>query len=361
MSTANIVPETYELEGDDAMDTLRSTGSWRLVRDSYTRLRMADGFSHGRATAFQVVLALLPGAVVLVALASLLDWQPLSKAIFDSIQSFAPGPAGEVFRDAFDQGREAGSTSDWAAIVAGSIALLVAGTTVFGQIERTCNRVYGIERDRPTVAKYSHAFGMMLTAGTLTAMFFIALGVGGSWELGDGFWHDVWQIARWPIGALLLTAAYTIVLQRSPRRRQPDFSWLFVGALVGVALAMVVSLLLHFYLGRSGSFGDTYGPIAGFLGVMLWAYGSVLGLYLGVAFAAQLEAVRASRPDPVSQAKLELGEPDAAVLSYAGALTFSARQHDEDVEEGIDQGIEQGIEDEQEPVNDLDHRKVGQP
>ena len=341
MSTANIVPETFELEGDDAMEMLRSTSGWGLVRDSYTRLRMADGFSHGRATAFQVVLALLPGAIVLVAIASLIDWQPLSRAIFDSIEALAPGPAGEVFRDAFEQGRDAGDESNWAAIIAGGIALLIAGTTVFGQVERTANRIYGIERDRPTVAKYTHAFLMMLTAGVLIAMFFFALGVGGSWEVGDGFWHDLWQVVRWPIGALLLTAAYTLIMQRSPRRHQPDFSWLFVGALIGVALAMTVSLLLHLYLDRSGSLGDTYGPLAGFVGLMLWAYGSCLALYLGIAFAAQLEALRASRPDPVSQAKLDLGEPDAAPLSYAGALTFSAQQHAEDLEEDNDERVGQ--------------------
>src|SRR5207244_2778759 len=45
MSTATSVPETFELEGDDALRTLRRTGLLRLLRDSYLRFRYADGFS----------------------------------------------------------------------------------------------------------------------------------------------------------------------------------------------------------------------------------------------------------------------------------------------------------------------------
>jgi hypothetical protein len=41
---------------------------------------------------------------------------------------------------------------------------------------------------------------------------------------------------------------------------------------------------------------------------------------VGLAFAAQLEAVRAGVRDTRSTEKIEAGEPDAAVVSYATAL-----------------------------------------
>ena len=52
MSSANPVPETYGLSGDDAWSTARRTGPWHLVRDSFVRLRVSDGFSHARSMAF---------------------------------------------------------------------------------------------------------------------------------------------------------------------------------------------------------------------------------------------------------------------------------------------------------------------
>jgi hypothetical protein len=54
MSTAAAVPLTHDLEGDDAVETLRSAGLRSLLRESLMRFRFADGFSHSRALAFQL-------------------------------------------------------------------------------------------------------------------------------------------------------------------------------------------------------------------------------------------------------------------------------------------------------------------
>ena len=44
MTTAGSVPRTFgELEGDEALETLRQTGLRRLVADSVIRFRAADG------------------------------------------------------------------------------------------------------------------------------------------------------------------------------------------------------------------------------------------------------------------------------------------------------------------------------
>ena len=48
----------------------------------------------------------------------------------------------------------------------------------------------------------------------------------------------------------------------------------------------------------SQGFGETYGPLAGVIGLLLWTLLTALALFLGLAVAAQLEAVRAGRPAP---------------------------------------------------------------
>ncbi|MDF2744195.1 MAG: ribonuclease, partial [Actinomycetia bacterium] len=73
MSTATSVPETYELEGDDALRTLRSTGWGQLAKDSFVRFRAADGTSHSRSLAFQVMLTLLPFVIAVVGLATAMN------------------------------------------------------------------------------------------------------------------------------------------------------------------------------------------------------------------------------------------------------------------------------------------------
>ena len=56
--------------------------------------------------------------------------------------------------------------------------------------------------------------------------------------------------------------------------------------------------LLAVYIDATDSFGATYGPLAGTIGVLLWAFLTSVALFLGLAFAAQLEAVRAGVPTP---------------------------------------------------------------
>jgi len=80
---------------------------------------------------------------------------------------------------------------------------------------------------------------------------------------------------------------------------------------LSVILTLITSAGLAFYLNFSGNFGDTYGPLAGFMGAMLWAYLTAIALFLGLAFAAQLEAVRAGEAEPQSVEKVEQTEPDS--------------------------------------------------
>ena len=63
-------------------------------------------------------------------------------------------------------------------------------------------------------------------------------------------------------------------------------------------LWLVFMGVLKLYIEATDGFGATYGPIAGTIGVLLWAFAAAVALFLGVAFAAQLEAVRAGVPIP---------------------------------------------------------------
>jgi uncharacterized BrkB/YihY/UPF0761 family membrane protein len=100
-------------------------------------------------------------------------------------------------------------------------------------------------------------------------------------------------------------AAFALILERSPRRRQPGWSWIAIGAGVAVVLWVLFTYALSLYVQTSSSFGSTYGPLTGVMALLLWAYLTSIALFLGIAFCAQLEAVRAGVRDP------ELGDPDA--------------------------------------------------
>jgi YihY family inner membrane protein len=303
MTTATSVPRTRgELEGDEALETLRQIGRRRLVVDSVSRFRAADGFSHSRALAFQFTLTLLPTLIAVVGLAEALDQDTFRRVVEDTINALAPGAAGEILTDALRQGstsarRESGET----ALLAGLAAAAIAGTTSMAQIERGANRIYGVECDRPFVRKYLTALVLGLTAGVLALLSFVLL-VGGAAmrdAIGGGDTFDsVWSVARWPLGLAFVVVSISLLFEYAPRRKQPEASWLAFGAGVAALLWLVFMGVLAIYIDATDSFGATYGPLAGTIGVLLWAFLTSVALFLGLAFAAQLEAVRAGITAP---------------------------------------------------------------
>ena len=303
MSTAATVPETRDLEGDDAVETLRAVGIAGLLSDSLMRFRLADGFSHSRALAFQFTLTLVPALIALVGLAHELGQENFSRILTQTIGDLAPGPAGELLTQAIS--RDAAGDSGGTALFFGLVAALVAGATAMGQIERGSNRVYGVERDRPTLAKYTRATLLALTAGVASVLALVLM-VAGS-EIGAAAkdvtgWSSTldtaWSVGRWPLGGLLVAGAIALLFVTCPRRDQPSFSWLALGSSIAVLLWFAFTGLLAAYIGLSQDFGETYGPLAGLIGLLLWTFGTALAMFLGLSVAAQLEAVRAGAPNP---------------------------------------------------------------
>ena len=303
MTTATNVPRTYgELEGDEALETLRTTGRRKLLEDSITRFRAADGFSHSRALAFQITLTILPALIAVVGLAAVLDQDTFTRTVQTTIQQLAPGAVGDILTEALKQGsttasRESGET----ALVGGFIAATFAGMSAMAQVERGANRIYGVERDRPFVRKYGVALAGCLTAGLLAILSFVVL-AGGSAIRDAAGWSDgfdsLWSVVRWPLGVVAVVASVSILFELSPRRRQPEASWLAFGAGVSVLLWLAFMGLFVLYIEATDSFGATYGPLAGTIGVLLWTFLTSIALFLGLAFAAQLEAVRAGVEKP---------------------------------------------------------------
>jgi YihY family inner membrane protein len=316
MTTATSVPETYELEGDDALETLRNTGWGRLVKDSFVRFRAADGTSHSRSLAFQVMLALLPFVIALVGLATAMNVDQLRHLLTQTVDRLAPGPAGQIFTQAISQGAKSAARGGLWALLLGAVAALASATVAMGQIERGANRIYGVEQDRPTADKYWNGFKLACTAGVLTvaALMIIVGGTDVARAVGlSGVVQALWTLLRWPLSIGFVIAAFALLFRAAPRRHQPSWSWLAVGSGVSVLLWFVFTGLLALYLDlSSGTFGRTYGPLTGVIAILIWTFLTSLAIYLGLAFAAQLEAVRAGAPGPKTDEQTNPAGPDGS-------------------------------------------------
>jgi YihY family inner membrane protein len=323
LTTARTVPVTTEMDGDelDALDAwhlARGHGLRRIAVESFVRFRYGDGFTNSRALALQACLAVVPFLLALTGLAADLDEERPAEVVAHVVDSLSPGAGeGDALTSAVEKSDESEAAGE-VALVLGLGFALVSMTTAMAQVERGANRIYGIRRDRPALAKYGRAAVLTaVLAGPVGTGFLMIVGGGAfgeamadsyGWSAGTVQW---WNVLRWPIGLALLVVTIAVLLDHAPRRRQPALSWLALGSGIAVALSAFATVGLALYVSLSGSFGSVYGPLAGVFALLLWALLSSIALFLGIAVCAQLEALRAGEADP---ALTDPGRPHARTV-----------------------------------------------
>lgn len=311
MTTARTVPVTTEIDGDeldaaDAWRMARKVGIGRLLVASFVRFRYGDGFTNSRALALQTALAVVPFLLALAGLAADIDQERPARVLAATIQAVSPGSGGQDALASAVTGKESSEKAGELALAFGLFFALLSMTTAMAQVERGLNRIYGIRRDRPALAKYGRAAVMTAVLALPVGLGFLLLVAGGVFAdamVADYGWSDgtadLWRAARWPLGLVLLVFAIAVVLDHSPRRRQPALSWLALGSVVAVALTMAATGLLALYVHVGSSFGNVYGPLAGMFALLIWSLLTSIALFYGAAVCAQLEASRAGDDDPV--------------------------------------------------------------
>jgi YihY family inner membrane protein len=276
---------------------IRRHGIRRLATDAFLRFRYGDGFSHARALALLLCLAVVPFFIALTGLADEVGAEAGGRVIAYTALALTPGRSDALVRSLL-LGEE-GDTGEFALTI-GLISGVLAVTGAMAQIERGANRLYGVRRDRPALHKYARAVVLTLAAG-LPAFFGFVLIVTGE-AVGDalervygwGVWTErVWAAAHLPAALLLTLAAVVLLFRCAPRRRQPSARWLLPGVIVATALWISVTVLLAVYVNSGLAFNQIYGPLAAIMALLLWANASGIALLFGFACCAQLEACRA--------------------------------------------------------------------
>jgi YihY family inner membrane protein len=320
VSSVTRVPEIRSLSGEeltarDAWQAVRK-GRWGMYAEALTRFRYGDGFSHSRALGLQLCLAFIPLVIAVIGLSSTLQTDRMGEVLRLTLLSLTPGASDEMVRATLARPEEGDGPQ--VALWLGLLFALVSLTSAMGQVERGANRIYGIQRDRPTVHKYGRAAVLAVAAGVPAVTGFIVLIAGTTfgeaveqvYDLDD----DIVSTVALPLGVVLLFVSITAMLRHTPRRRQPGWSWLSLGAGVALVLWLVFTGLLVGYVQLSDSFGTVYGPLTGIVALLLWAQLTSVAIFLGLALSAQLEAVHAG----IGQAAVT--DPDAAGEPHDGRM-----------------------------------------
>lgn len=97
-----------------------------------------------------------------------------------------------------------------------------------------------------------------------------------------------------PVGSFLMLltlviGALQLLYRLGPCRRPARWPWLSPGALLAGVCWLVASIGFSVYVGNFGSYGHTYGALAGVVILLLWLYISAFVVLLGAELNAELE------------------------------------------------------------------------
>ena len=138
----------------------------------------------------------------------------------------------------------------------------------------------------------------------------VACGEGLSYCLNvlgvDGWAALLFRLVRWPLIAVIVGTAISVIYRFGPDREHAQWRWLSWGAILSTFVWMVTSAGFTFYLSNFADYNATYGALGAVAGLMIWIWISVIILILGAELNAELEhqtATDTTTGDPVEMGK----------------------------------------------------------
>jgi membrane protein len=174
-------------------------------------------------------------------------------------------------------------------VIAVTLAIYSASGGV-GNLITAVNAMYGIRDQRNFIEKKLVALG--LTAGAIVFLVVVVGLVAAAPALFDAIdvvpgTRVLLELARWALLLGALVVAMGVLFRVAPDRSEAP-SLVTKGVLVASGLWLVVSIGFSTYVDNFGSYGKTYGALAGVVVLLLWLW---IGMY-AVLLGATVEAVR---------------------------------------------------------------------
>jgi membrane protein len=283
---------------DDPTDLDRRSW-WGVLKRTVTEFKDDDCTDWAAALTYYGVLAVFPAAVALLSLVGLVgDPRKTTDALLGIVESLGPATATETFagpiRQIAGQQQAAGF-----AFVLGLAAALWSASGYVGAFGRAANAVYEVEEGRPFYKLRPLQLFITLVCVLLLAAVALALVVTGpvAQAVGDaiglgGAVVTVWDVAKWPVMALVVSLVFSLLYYATPNVRQPRFRWFTMGGLVALVVWVAASAAFAFYVATFSSYSKTYGSLAAVVVFLVWLWISNIAVLLGAELNAEIERAR---------------------------------------------------------------------
>ena len=241
--------------------------------------------------AYYTVFSLGPLLVVIISLCSIfLGREAVEGKIYEQLSSFVGGDTAlqlqQIIKNASINGK------GHVAAVIGVITLLIGATTVFGDIQDSINRIWGIKAKpkKGWLKMLRNRFLSFSVIASLGFLLLVSLGISAIIEALMGKFQatypDVAVIFVYIIN-LLLTLGITSLIFGVIFKVLPDaqIKWkdVMTGAITTAILFMLGKFAISFYISKA-NVGTTYGAAGSIVILLIWVYYSSIILYFGAEF-----------------------------------------------------------------------------
>jgi membrane protein len=278
------------------------------------------------ALTYYSVLALFPGAIALLSLVGLVsNPQEAVDKIMEILKPLITNPHTlETIKDSLDALAQAGGAG--IGLVVGVLGALWSASGYVGAFSRAMNKVYEVDEGRPwwrmrpmqlvvtvtTVALSAVALVILIVSGP------VAKSVGDAIGVGDDL-VNVWNIAKWPVLAIVVMVVVAILYYATPNVKFTKFRIISVGSFVAILVWLVASVGFAVYIATlgSGSYNKTYGSLAGVIVFLLWIWITNVALLFGAELDAELERGRELSIGIAAEESLQLPVRDTRGIQKA--------------------------------------------
>lgn len=270
---------------------------------AFKRYREQQMTDRAAALTYFAMMSLFPALLVGVSLLGLFGQQGLVQDASNYLlEHGADETTAAVVRKTLQNMISASSGALGATLLV-SIALALNGASgAFGAAGRALDIVYEVAEGRGFVRRKVTDLIAALVVIVLFAVVVVAVFLGG--QVADDLFGkiglgetaaSVWSYARWPMALVAATVAYSLVYRLAPDIRPPAVRWITAGAIVGVALWLVLSVGFAIYIRNFATYGAAYGAFGAAIVLLLWLYLSANAFLFGAEVNAELQRSRAAR------------------------------------------------------------------
>ena len=293
--------------------------TWRYaLRKTLREFRAHDVTDLAAALTYWAVLAVAPAALALVSLLGVFgNGEQIVTDVMDTVRQIAPGLDLAAVRPVVEN--LASQQGAGLALLGGLLLALWSASGYVNAFARAMNRIYQVAEGRPIWKLRPVLLLVTLVLLVLVAIICAAMVLSGSVAQAIGsavglseLAVSLWNIAKWPVIVVLVALTIAILYYATPNVQQPRFRWISVGSLVAILVWALATLGFGLYVVYFGSYGQTYGALAGVIVFLLWLWLTNNALLFGAELDAEMERARELQAGIEAEETIQLPPRDTA-------------------------------------------------